>query len=53
MNQIDPELLERVVAAMREAARRNGADSPYTEIEAMARAAVGVVIIALRDARGG
>lgn len=41
MNQmIDADLIERVVAAMREAARLNGPDSPHTELEAMALAAI-------------
>lgn len=37
---IDPQTVERVVRAMHEAARLNGAGSPYTNLEAMARAAI-------------
>lgn len=36
----DADLIQRVVQAMREAARTNGADSPHTELEAMALAAI-------------
>lgn len=36
----DADLIQRVVQAMREAARLNGPDSPHTELEAMALAAI-------------
>lgn len=41
----DANLIQRVVQAMREAARMNGADSPHTDLEAMARAAIGMVLM--------
>jgi ABC-type phosphate transport system permease subunit len=41
MNQeIKEELLQRVIQAMREAARLNGQGSPHTDLEVMARAAI-------------
>lgn len=44
MNQeIDENLIDRVMQAMREAARLNSPDSPHTNLEAMAQAAIKVV----------
>lgn len=41
MNQeIDDDLIDRVMRAMRKASAANGSDSPHTHLEAMARAAI-------------
>lgn len=39
-NWQDDELFQRVLRAMREAGRGNEANSPFTDLEAMARAAI-------------
>lgn len=39
----DTDLIDRVMQAMQEAARLNGPDSPHTNLEAMAQAAIKVV----------